>query len=230
MIMVRQIISVAAPCPCDIYAAGGTPCVSAHSTARALYSSYNGPLYQVKRKSDNKTKDIGVLSAGGMANTAAQDSFLAGTTGTIPLVYDQSPQHNDLSPSPPGTYMPNGGNPPDSIDDAVQANIVAAGYGKNATLTRCGGIDAVTSSPSKVNYNPSTGNAVIGYALQDARRVNVNIVDLQGRHIAEIVSGVMPAGRHSAVWAAKRVQTGIYIWRILIDGRDGAAGKIVVGK
>ena len=30
--------------PCDIYAAGGTPCVAAHSTTRALYGSYNGPL------------------------------------------------------------------------------------------------------------------------------------------------------------------------------------------
>ncbi|MGE5487902.1 MAG: arabinofuranosidase catalytic domain-containing protein, partial [bacterium] len=33
--------------PCDIYAAGGAPCVAAHSTTRALYASYNGPLYQV---------------------------------------------------------------------------------------------------------------------------------------------------------------------------------------
>ncbi|WP_324606178.1 arabinofuranosidase catalytic domain-containing protein, partial [Streptomyces griseus] len=31
--------------PCDIYAAGGTPCVAAHSTTRALYGAYNGPLY-----------------------------------------------------------------------------------------------------------------------------------------------------------------------------------------
>ena len=30
--------------PCDIYAAGGTPCVAAHSTTRALYGAYNGPL------------------------------------------------------------------------------------------------------------------------------------------------------------------------------------------
>ena len=35
--------------PCDIYAAGGTPCVAAHSTVRALYGAYNGTLYQVRR-------------------------------------------------------------------------------------------------------------------------------------------------------------------------------------
>jgi hypothetical protein len=44
----------AAKCPCDIYADGGTPCVAAHSTVRALYNSYNGPLYQVTRKSEKK--------------------------------------------------------------------------------------------------------------------------------------------------------------------------------
>src|SRR4051812_39513555 len=46
----------AAERPCDIYAAGGTPCVAAHSTTRALYASYNGPLYAVKRLSDQKVR------------------------------------------------------------------------------------------------------------------------------------------------------------------------------
>jgi non-reducing end alpha-L-arabinofuranosidase len=41
--------------PCDIYAAGGTSCVAAYSTVRALYSAYNGPLYQVRRVSDGAT-------------------------------------------------------------------------------------------------------------------------------------------------------------------------------
>src|SRR5450759_2839035 len=65
---------------CDIYQSGGTPCVAAHSTVRALYGTYAGNLYQVRRASDNTTKDIGVLAAGGVANAAAQDAFCAGTT------------------------------------------------------------------------------------------------------------------------------------------------------
>ena len=32
--------------PCDIYAAAGTPCVTAHSTVRSLSSRYGGPLYR----------------------------------------------------------------------------------------------------------------------------------------------------------------------------------------
>src|ERR671931_1732716 len=58
----------AGPGPCDIYASGGTPCVAAHSTTRALFQSYSGRLYQVRRARDNATTDINALSAGGVAN------------------------------------------------------------------------------------------------------------------------------------------------------------------
>jgi len=82
--------------PCDIYAAGGTPCVAAHSTVRALYHAYAGNLYQVRRSSDNATRDVGVLAPGGTANAATQDSFCAGATCVITVVYDQSGRGNDM--------------------------------------------------------------------------------------------------------------------------------------
>ncbi|MDN3025961.1 arabinofuranosidase catalytic domain-containing protein [Streptomyces sp. S.PB5] len=81
---------------CDIYASGGTPCIAAHSTVRALYGTYSGNLYQVRRSSDSTTRNIGVLSAGGAADASAQDSFCAGTTCVITVVYDQSGRGNDL--------------------------------------------------------------------------------------------------------------------------------------
>ena len=86
--------------PCDIFASA-TPCVAAYSTTRALYSSYTGSLYQVTRSSDNTTTNIGINS-NGYANAAAQDSFCAGTTCTITELYDQSSNHNHLTPAPPG--------------------------------------------------------------------------------------------------------------------------------
>ena len=88
--------------PCDIYAAAGTPCVAAHSTTRALYSSYNGRLYQVQRRSDSATLDISTLSAGGTANAAAQDSFCSGTICYIIKIYDQSGNGNNLTVEGPG--------------------------------------------------------------------------------------------------------------------------------
>ncbi|KIK63388.1 glycoside hydrolase family 54 protein [Collybiopsis luxurians FD-317 M1] len=87
---------------CDIYASGGTPCVAAHSTTRALFSSFNGPLYQVTRSSDNSVMDIRTLSAGGVANAASQDSFCSGTTCTISIIYDQTSRANHLTRAPGG--------------------------------------------------------------------------------------------------------------------------------
>ncbi len=88
--------------PCDIYASGGTPCVAAHSTVRALFGNYNGNLYQVQRSSDNATMNIGVLSPGGFANAAAQDSFCANTSCVITIIYDQSGHGNNLTRAPGG--------------------------------------------------------------------------------------------------------------------------------
>jgi hypothetical protein len=86
--------------------------VAAHSTTRALYASYNGPLYQVMRLSDRRVRDIGVVrpsafpfpDAGGYADAAAQDAFCASTTCLITKVYDQSGHGNDLTQAPRGAF------------------------------------------------------------------------------------------------------------------------------
>jgi hypothetical protein len=93
--------------PCDIYAAGGTPCAAAHSTTRAMFAAYNGPLYQVMRQSDGKTLDIGVVQpsaadAGGYADAPAQDAFCANTYCWITTIYDQSGHSNNLTQAPRG--------------------------------------------------------------------------------------------------------------------------------
>ncbi len=110
--------------PCDIYQAANTPCVAAHSTVRALYGSYGGSLYQVRRASDRTTKDIPVLAPGGFANSSVQDSFCSGTTCTISVLYDQSTQGNDLLVSPPAYWLPDGG----TEANATAAKIKVGGH------------------------------------------------------------------------------------------------------
>jgi non-reducing end alpha-L-arabinofuranosidase len=428
--------AAAQKCPCDIYEEGGTPCVAAHSMVRALYGSYNGPLYQVRRTSDNQTKDIGVLTAGGFANAAEQDVFLNGQPGTISKIYDQSPNKNDLVKASKGGFLNNGGleanataakitvngykvygvyttsswdndvgavgyrnnatkgvatgndaegvymvcsgkhynqwccfdygnaqtnntakgpatmesvyfgnskqwgygsgsgpwvmndcefgiqagvdpngtkgvwmgnttiiadyvtgivksdtsnlwairagdatkdtlktmyrgrqypgyfpkklegaiilgiggdnshtgegtffegamtrgMPTDATENALQENIIAAGYGRTTTSMRHGVRNVATESPFKVNSNPSSRNATIRYTMHDAGYVSMNIVDQRGRRIASIIDGIIPAGRHEAVWDMSRITAGVYILRLAIDGRDGGTGRIVIGK
>jgi len=86
--------------PCDILLAAGTPCVAAHSVARALYGAYAGPLFQVNRSRDGALLDVGtVADSGGVADGAAQAAFCAGGAAdacVVSRIYDQSPMQNHL--------------------------------------------------------------------------------------------------------------------------------------
>jgi hypothetical protein len=118
----------ASAAPCDIYASGGAPCVAAHSTTRALFDTYNGPLYQVRRASDNATRDIGLLTAGGFANSATQDAFCAGTTCVISIIYDQTGRNNRLTQAPPGGFSGPAAGGFDNLANATAAPINVGGH------------------------------------------------------------------------------------------------------
>ena len=88
--------AAAAQGPCDILVAAGNPCVAAHSTVRALYSGYSGPLYRVSR-TDGHDADVGALEAGGFANISAQEGFCSAGDCNISKIYDQSGKGNHLT-------------------------------------------------------------------------------------------------------------------------------------
>jgi hypothetical protein len=145
--------------PCDIYAAGGTPCVAAHSTTRALYAAYSGSLYQVRRSSDNATSNIGVASAGGVSNAAAQDSFCAGTSCVITVIYDQSGRGNHLTVAPAGGYVQT----PDNPANATAAPITVGGQKAYGVFTAPG-----------IGYRDDTTN---GVATGDSPEGEYDVVD-----------------------------------------------------
>jgi hypothetical protein len=154
----------AAQGPCDIYASGGTPCVAAHSTTRALYAAYNGPLYQVRRASDNATTNISPLSAGGVANAATQDSFCSGTTCVITEIYDQSGNGNNLTDAPGGGAA--GG--PDGLANATAAPVTVGGREAYGVYIAAG--DGYRDDSTK---NIATGNNPESeYAIFDGTHFN----------------------------------------------------------
>ena len=91
--------------PCDIYAAAGDPCVAAHSSTRALYTSYNGPLYQAVRQSDRQESGHRRGAACCIASPGCGRVRRCGRAGCIlrqhglldHKIYDQSGNHNDLT-------------------------------------------------------------------------------------------------------------------------------------
>jgi hypothetical protein len=98
--------------PCDIFDAAGTPCVAAHSTVRALYAGYTGPLYTVQLSTDHSrttplTPRSMLVNAtqSGFADSAAQDAFCGAESCVISRIFDQSGNQNHLDTAPAGTVL-----------------------------------------------------------------------------------------------------------------------------
>ena len=164
--------------PCDIYAAAGTPCVAAHSTTRALYAAYDGSLYQVERASDSTYESIGVVSAGGVANATAQDSFCAGTTCTITRVYDQSGDGNTL------VYQGSGGTGgDDTASAATLEKVTVDGSSAYALYINPGnsyfadGSDVPTGSSPEGEYMVTSGTHVNSSCCFDYGNTETNHKD-----------------------------------------------------
>ncbi|KAM0449675.1 hypothetical protein ACHAO4_007340 [Trichoderma viride] len=160
--------SLVAAGPCDIYSSGGTPCVAAHSTTRALYSSFSGSLYQVKRGSDNATSNIAPLSAGGVANAASQDSFCASTTCLITIIYDQSGRGNHLTQAPPGGFNGPESGGYDNLASAIGAPVTLNGQKAYGVFISPG-----TGYRNNAASGTATGDAAEGlYAVLDGSHYN----------------------------------------------------------
>lgn len=160
--------SLVAAGPCDLYAAGNTPCIAAYSTTRALYSAYSGSLYQVRRGSDNTTINIAPKSAGGVANAAAQDTFCASTTCLIVQLYDQSGKNNHLTQAPPGGFKGPESNGYDNLASATGAPVTLNGQKVYGVFISPG-----TGYRNNKVSGSATGDAAEGmYAIFDGTHYN----------------------------------------------------------
>jgi hypothetical protein len=190
----QQTASAAGTGPCDLYAAGGTPCVAAHSTTRALFGAYSGRLYQVRRASDGATTDIGTLTAGGFANAAAQDSFCAGTSCVITIIYDQSGRGNNLTQAPAGGAA--GG--PDNLANASALPVTAGGHKVYGVFVAPGtgyrddatsGI--ATGSQAQGEYMVAAGNHVNSGCCFDYGNAESNARDNGNGHMGAVYFGTL---------------------------------------
>jgi len=65
------------------------------------------------------------------------------------------------------------------------------------------------------NYpNPFNPTTTITYTLPDAGKVSVKIIDILGREVATLFDGYNTSGKHSVIWNARDVASGIYFYSI----------------
>src|SRR5579859_349695 len=206
----------AATGPCDIYGNAGTPCVAAHSTTRALYAAYSGPLYQVRRSSDNATTSISPLSAGGVANAATQDSFCSGTSCVITEIFDQSGHGNNLTQAPGGGAA--GG--PDNLANATAAPISVGGHKAYGVFVAPGtgyrddstsGI--ATGDQAEGEYAIFDGTHFNGGCCFDYGNAETNNNDNGAGHMEAIYFGnikVWSFGTGNGPWIMADMENGLY--------------------
>ena len=206
---------VARAAPCDIYASGGTPCVAAHSTTRALFAAYDGPLYQVRRASNGATLNIGLTAPGGFADSAAQDAFCANTTCVVTIIFDQTTRHNDLPIEPAGTAGPaNSGVPADALPVTAGGRAVYGasfsgrmGYRHNAAS----GV-AVNGQPEGM-YMVTSGTHFNDRCCFDYGNVEVSIADTGNGHMDAIYFGTLcwfPPCNGSGPWIMADLENGLF--------------------
>ncbi len=61
--------------------------------------------------------------------------------------------------------------------------------------------------------------ATIAYALAEEDHVSIVVYHTLGRRVAVLVDGIQAAGKHAAVFNAKRLPSGLYIVRMVASSR-----------
>ncbi|MFF6994373.1 alpha-L-arabinofuranosidase B [Streptomyces sp. NPDC008313] len=201
--------------PCDIYGSAGTSCVAAHSTTRAMYSSYSGRLYQVKRASDGARADVGTLSAGGYANAAAQDSFCSGTTCVINVIYDQSPRHNDLFIEPAGTAGPaNSGAPADALPvTAGGHHVYGVSFSGRMGYRHTAASGVAVNGQAEGMYMVTSGTHVNDRCCFDYGNAEIEIADTGNGHMDAINFGTecwFAPCHGSGPWVQADLENGLF--------------------
>lgn len=80
--------------------------------------------------------------------------------------------------------------------------------------------DTPVSFSLSQNYpNPFNPETTIRYTLDQSGLVNLNVYNILGQKVAELVNGVRPAGSYTVKWDASSIPSGIYYYRLESGGR-----------
>lgn len=177
-------------------------------------------MVQVKRGSDGATSNIAPLSAGGVANAAAQDNFCTGTTCLIVTIYDQSGRGNHLNQAPPGGFNGPEANGYDNLASAIGAPVTLNGKKAYGVFISPG-----TGYSNNAPSGTATGNQAEGmYAVLDGTHYNgaccfdygnaeLSSRDTGNGHMEAIYYGdntIWGSGTGSGPWIMADLENGLF--------------------
>lgn len=78
--------------------------------------------------------------------------------------------------------------------------------------------------------NPFNPQTEISFRLERAaQRVALRVFDARGREVDRLWDGPLMGGRHTLAWRPRHLASGVYFYRLTVDGVDHA-GKVVLAK
>ncbi len=66
--------------------------------------------------------------------------------------------------------------------------------------------------------NPFNSKTTIGYELSDVRGINLNVINVHGQVVTNLVSKKQPAGEYQVPFDASGLSAGVYFYRLQVDG------------
>ena len=69
----------------------------------------------------------------------------------------------------------------------------------------------------KIYPNPFNGNSTVEYNLFYTEIININIYDIKGNIIDDLVSGIYQPGEYFVRWDASSVSSGIYFVNVDLE-------------
>jgi agmatine deiminase len=156
-----------------------------------------------------------------MTAASTPDSFYAYIPAQAPgstveyyvFAADQSNRHSTRPPSAPlGWYQ----------------TFLAAAPSGVATTADGSGVELSPAWP-----NPCAGATAVNFRLPAPGRVDLTVVDIQGRVVRSLLQTRMPAGGHTARWdgrdaAGREAPNGLYFFRLEADGRTLTQRSVLI--
>jgi len=92
---------------------------------------------------------------------------------------------------------------------------------------------AASSVPARLGNsypNPFKPLTTISYEIEKAAHVSLRVYDLKGRLVETLVDGTMAANSYSQVWNASSAPSGVYFYRLLVNGKAVDTKRMILMK
>jgi hypothetical protein len=163
------------------------------------------------------------------------------TTNLAPGTTGWFRSQNVPSTAPPGDYLYIGyaGSYPGTIYDSAFFAFSKSTTGTQGNLVHDWSVVEEPLGPewsvpdqfnvSRVSPNPFNPATTISFTLPESRSVSLNVFDVSGRQVAQLINGVCPAGTHQATFDGSNLASGLYVYQ-LRAGSFQTTGKMMLLK